>query len=96
MKPLILLPLLLLIGCGGPKYAKVGTRDLRLRHSQVVEALGPNAQSDSFSYTPPGLAGLAFRNPKEERFREKQEIEQELHRRYRAGDTTARLPIFDK
>lgn len=95
MKRFILL-CLVLAGCAGAKYSKSSTPDLRLRHSQVMEALGPNVQSDSFSYTPPGLAGLAFRNPKEERLREKQEIEEELHRRYRAGDAMAHLPIFDK
>jgi hypothetical protein len=88
-----------LIGCASTpqkKYSKASTSELRLKHSQLVEALGPDVRSSEFSYHPPGLAGLAFSNPKEERIKEKQEIEVELLRRYQGGDQSAHLAIFDK
>lgn len=99
MKTLALLSLILIIGCASTpekKYRKTSTDQLRLKHSQLVEALGPDVRSSDFSYTPPGLAGLAFRNPKEERIREKQEIEVELLRRWQTGDKSAHLPLFDR
>lgn len=99
--PFVLAVLLVafLIGCASTpekKYAKVSTSELRVKHSQLVEVLGPDVRSSDFSYTPPGFAGLAFKNPKEERIKEKQEIELELLRRWKAGDEAAHLPLFDK
>lgn len=75
-----------LVGCATTpekKYLKVGSAELKLMHSQLVEALGPNVQSSDVSFHPPGMMGLYFSNPKEERIKEKQEIERELLRRYK-------------
>lgn len=97
--PWMLLALFLLFGCASTpqkKYSGVSTESLRLKHNQCVEALGPDYRSSDFNYTPPGLAGLAFRNPKEERIKEKQELEEELLRRWQTGDQAAHLAIFDK
>lgn len=99
MKTLTLFILLLLVGCASTpekRYRKTSTDSLRVRHAQLVEVLGPDVRSSDFSYTPPGLAGLAFRNPKEERIKEKQEIEVELLRRWKTGDGSAHLPLFDR
>ena len=90
----VILCALFAFGCASTpqkKYAKVGTAELKLRHSQLTQALeGEKGQPDIEWIKP-----LWFRGPsRSDRIKEKEEIEFELLRRYKSGDKEAKLPIF--
>lgn len=85
--------IVLLVSCAGGKFSKRSTADLKLRHAQIIEALGMDANRIDVKIGHPFFMGSGDRK---DRIEEKENIERELLRRYEAGDKGAHLPIFDR
>lgn len=66
--------------------AKRSTADWKLRHAQLEREIAPGTQ---------WTTGKAYEE-RQLKLREMEHIERELFRRYKAGDTGAYLPIFEK
>lgn len=100
MKPLVFafgLVLGLCTGCGTgfmgletvqSHYARYSTPELQLKHNQCVDYLNRNTWEFHFGM----MSGDGNR---QDRIKEKENLETELLRRYTAGDKQAYLPIFD-
>lgn len=73
------------------KFKRESTPNLKLRHHQLVEAIGQGGFS--FKVGPP-IAMMMMGDKREDRIREKEEIEREMLRRWRSGDKEAYLPTF--
>ncbi len=73
------------------KYASVSTAELKLRHTQLAQALtGETGQPDIEWIKPIWARGPS----RADRINEKETIEFELLRRWKAGDQEAFLPAF--
>lgn len=88
---LFLLTFAFAFGCASPekKYSKKSTSQLLLRHHQIVEFLRSEKKDFEIKFGPPMFMGDGGR---QDRIKEKDEIEVELLRRYEAGDKEAKLP----
>jgi hypothetical protein len=93
MRTILIVAVLFLVGCVTPesKFAKSTSGELKLRRQQLVEALGSSGGEFRFG-NPIALAMMG--NPREDRIREKEEIERELYRRWKEGDSSAKLDHF--
>lgn len=90
MKYFVALLLLLAMGCAGLK--KVPTSELKFRHHQIVQYLNSERGGFQIKWGNPMWGGMG--NEREDRIKEKEEIERELLRRYQAGDGNALLSEF--
>lgn len=92
---LLALALILFCGCASvqKRYASTSTQQLHLRHHQIVQYLDATKGQFSFKFGPPGYMMMQG-DPRADRIKELEEIEQELLRRYHTGDSAAYLPIF--
>lgn len=96
MKPLFVVTVLfLIVGCASPekKLSREGTTELKLRHQQCLDYLRAERKDFEFKFGPP-LAMAIQGDPRKERIEEKERLERELLRRWKAGDAEAYLPIF--
>ena len=86
--------IILLCSCGTleSKYANTTTTQLKLRHTQCVQFLTQEKKSLDIRIgsSPFGMGD----GGRKDRINEKEEIENELLRRYQAGDKDAYLPMF--
>lgn len=92
---LLALALILFCGCASvqKRYASTSTQQLQLRHHQIVKYLDATKGQFSFKFGPPGYMMMQG-DPRADRIKELEEIEQELFRRYNSGDSAAHLPMF--
>jgi len=84
----------LLCGCATTlqeKYSSTTTPQLKLKHTQLAEYLVSEKKGFEFHFGNP----LFSKDERPDRIKEKEEIEQELLRRYQSGDKAAYLPIFE-
>lgn len=95
---LVLIISITICGCVSPevaiqkKYSKTSTPQLKLQHRQLTDAINGSGWEMRFG----NPIAMAMMGPsKNDRIREKGEIERELLRRYMAGDKVAWMPIFD-
>lgn len=80
---------------GQRKYASYLTEELKLRRNQLAEMLGTGGDSINIKVgSPLALAMSGDKGLREDWFKEKNEIERELLRRWKAGDESAALPSF--
>lgn len=84
-------------GCATPekKYAHVSTPELQLRRQQCVDFIAAKSNRTEFKFGPPLAMAMMGDGGLQDRIEEKEKIERELLRRYRAGDAEAFLPIFN-
>jgi hypothetical protein len=86
--------LLLTIGCATTQLQQQSTAQLKLRRNQLVEEIDATSKMDI-------RFGKEFqikqdRSGVEKRLKEKAKLEQELLRRWQAGDKEAYLKIFEQ
>lgn len=81
------------LGCASTekKYAKTTTVELKLRRQQCVDELNAGQGRFSFRF---GGPWWAHGDDRKDVTKEKNKIENELLRRFKAGDQEAFLPVF--
>lgn len=92
---LLALVVVILCGCASvqKRYSNTSTPQLQLRRTQIVQYLDADSGRMEFKFGPPGFMMMQG-NPRADRIKEKEEIEQELFRRYQIGDSAAYLAMF--
>jgi hypothetical protein len=92
----LLATVILMCSCGTleSKYANSTTAQLKLRREQCVEVLNSEKKSFDFKFGSPMALAMMGDGGRKDRIKEKEEIENELLRRYEAGDRQAYLPMF--
>jgi hypothetical protein len=68
--------------------------ELKLRHTQCVEFLTGEKKNFDIKFGSPMSMAMMGDGGRSDRIKEKEEIENELLRRYQAGDKDAYLPVF--
>jgi hypothetical protein len=80
---------------GQRKYASYPTDELKLRRAQLIEMVGTSGGKIEFkSGSPLAMPMMDDDGRVEDLYKEKNEIERELLRRWKAGDEEARLGAF--
>ena len=77
------------------KFASQSTDELQLRRNQLIQMLGAGGEKIDIAFgSPIALAMMDDDGRVEENYKEKNEIERELLRRWKAGDEAARIEGF--
>ena len=85
---------MLFCGCATTNYTKTSTAELKLRHTQCVEYLTAEKKQWELKFGSP-LQMAMMGDPRRDRIEEKERVEKELLKRWKAGDKEAYLPVFD-
>jgi hypothetical protein len=82
---------------GQRKYASQSTDELKLRRNQIIEMLGAGRKEIDIKIgSPLAMAMMDDDGKIEDLFKEKNEIERELLRRWKAGDEGAKVETFSQ